>query len=66
MAVPFEYGLITKNMRKNLQKKGKYKKVKETKNMENRIEKDINHKVWKRIVQEAKQNGTGIRLEYLN
>ena len=54
-----------KNMRKDLQKHGKYRKVKETKNRERRIEKDLNHKVSGKIVQEAKQNGMGIKLEYL-
>lgn len=52
-------------MRKNLQKNGKYRKVKETRNRENRIVKDVNHKVSKKIVQEAKQDGMGIKLEYL-
>ena len=54
-----------KNMRKNLQKKGKYRMVKKTKNHERRIERDINHKVSKKMVQEAKQNGMGIKIEYL-
>ena len=54
-----------RNMRKNLQKKGKYKKVKKSKKREIRIEKDINNKVSKRIVQEARQNGMGIKLENL-
>ncbi|QRF74671.1 putative transposase [Thermoplasmatales archaeon] len=54
-----------KNIRKNLQKKGKYRKVKETKDRERKIERDINHKVSKKIVQEAKNNGMGIKLEYL-
>ncbi len=54
-----------KNTRKNFQKKGKYRKVKKTKKRERNIEKDINHKVSKRIVQEAKRNGMGIKLEYL-
>ena len=54
-----------KNMRRNLQKNGKYKKVKKTKRREKNIVKDINHKVSKKIVQEAKQNGMGIKLEYL-
>jgi len=54
-----------KNIRKKLQKKRKYRKVKETKDKENRIVKDINHKVSKKIVQEAKNNGMGIKLEYL-
>ena len=34
-----------KNMRKNLQKKGKYRKVKRAKSREKNIVKDINHKV---------------------
>nr|WP_277770635.1 transposase [Thermoplasma volcanium] len=55
-----------KNIRKHLQKKGKYRMVKKAKDRENRIEKDVNHKVSKKIVQEAKQNGMGIKLEYLN
>ncbi len=55
-----------KNMRKNLQKKGKYRKAKRIKNRESRIVKDINHKVARKIVQEAKDNGMGIKLEYLN
>ncbi len=55
-----------RNTRKNLQKKGKYRKVKETRNKENRIVKAINHKVSKKIVQEAKNSGMGIKLEYLN
>ncbi|ARD84857.1 IS605 OrfB family transposase [Ferroplasma acidiphilum] len=55
-----------KNMRKNLQKKGKNRKAKRIKNRESRIVKDINHKVAKKIVQEAKNNGMGIKLEYLN
>ena len=54
-----------RNMRKILQKNGKHRKVKRTKRRESRIEKDINHKVSKRIVQEAKHTGTGIKLEYL-
>ncbi len=54
-----------KNMRRNLQKKGKYKKVKKTKRREKNIVKDINHNVSKKIVQKAKQNGMGIKLEYL-
>ena len=54
-----------KNMRKILQKNGKYRKMKRTKRRESRIEKDINHKVSKKIVQEAKHKGMGIKLEYI-
>ncbi|MEM0146439.1 MAG: hypothetical protein QXY52_02745 [Conexivisphaerales archaeon] len=46
-----------KNMRRKLQKKGKYRKVKEIKNRERNIERDLNNKVSKKIVEEAKQNG---------
>ena len=54
-----------KNMRRDLQKKGKPGKVERTKGRERNIERDLNHKVSKRIVQEAKRNGMGIKLEYL-
>ncbi|MEM3197006.1 MAG: hypothetical protein QXW72_08170 [Conexivisphaerales archaeon] len=46
-----------KNLRRKLQKKGKYRKVKEIKNRERNIERDLNNKVSKKIVEEAKQNG---------
>ncbi len=55
-----------KNTRKNQQRKGKYRMVKQTKNREQKIVRDLNHKVSKKIVHEAKQNGTGIKLEYLH
>ena len=54
-----------KNIRKRLQKAGKYRKVKQIKNRESRIVRDLNHKISKRIVQEAKDTGRGIRLEEL-
>ncbi|MEM3325451.1 MAG: IS200/IS605 family accessory protein TnpB-related protein, partial [Thermoplasmata archaeon] len=37
----------------------------EIKNRERNIERDLNHKVSKKIVEEAKQNRLGIKLEYL-
>ena len=43
----------------------KYRKVKRAKSREKNIVKDINHKVSKKIVQEAGLNGMGIKLEYL-
>ncbi|MEM4063232.1 MAG: hypothetical protein QW428_04670 [Conexivisphaerales archaeon] len=46
-----------KNMRRKFQKKGKYRKVKEIKSRERNIERDLNNKVSKKIVEEAKQNG---------
>jgi putative transposase len=54
-----------KNMRRKLQKNEKYKEVKKTKKREKNIERDLNHRISKRIVQEAKNNGMGIKLEYL-
>ena len=54
-----------KNMRKSLQKQGKYRKVKQIKNREQRIVKDLNHKMSSKIVSTAKENGYGIRLEDL-
>lgn len=54
-----------KNMRKSLQKKGKYGKVKQIKDRESRIVKDINHKVSRKIVDTAKETGKGIKLEDL-
>ena len=54
-----------KNIRKGLQKKGKYGKVKQIKDRESRIVKDINHKVSRKIVYTAKETGKGIKLEDL-
>lgn len=54
-----------KSLRKGLQKKGKYGKVKQIKDRESRIVKDINHKVSRKIVDTAKESGKGIKLEYL-
>ena len=54
-----------KNIRKDLQKKGKYKKVKTIKNRESRIVKDLNHKMSKKIVQTAIESNSNINLEDL-
>jgi putative transposase len=54
-----------KNIRKNLQKKRKYKAVKNLKNKESRVIKDLNHKISKKIVKEAKEKKAGIVLEDL-
>lgn len=54
-----------KNIRKNLQQKGKYKKVKTIKNRESRIVKDLNHKMSKKIVQTAIESNSNINLEDL-
>lgn len=55
-----------KNIRKNLQKRGKFKKVKEIKNRESRIIKDINHKTTTALVQYAKKVKGEIVLEKLD
>jgi len=54
-----------KSLRKGFQKKGKYGKVKQIKDRESRIVKDINHKVSRKIVDTAKESGKGIKLEDL-
>ncbi|MBN1134828.1 MAG: hypothetical protein JXA38_07990 [Methanosarcinaceae archaeon] len=54
-----------KNMRKLLQKQGKYKKVKQIKNRESRIVRDLNHKISRKIVYTANENNCGIKLEKL-
>jgi len=54
-----------KNTRKQMQKKGKYKKVKQIKNRESRIVRDLNHKISKKIVETAKATNSGIKLEKL-
>jgi len=54
-----------KNIRKDLQKKAKYKKVKAIKNRESRIVKDLNHKMSKKIVQTAIESNSNINLEDL-
>jgi len=55
-----------KFIRRDLQKKGKYKKVKQIKNRENRIITDINHKISRFIVNQAVSNKASINLENLN
>jgi len=54
-----------KNIRKQLQKQGKYKKVKQIKNRESRIVRDLNHKISRKIVDTAKSINGGIKLEQL-
>jgi putative transposase len=54
-----------KNIRRNMQRKGKYKLVKRISNRESRIVNDLNHKISRRIVEEALKNNTGIVLEDL-
>lgn len=54
-----------KAMRHHLQKKGKYKKVKNIGDKEQRICRDINHKISKKIVDLAVANKSVIRFENL-
>ncbi|MCK4319555.1 transposase [Candidatus Micrarchaeota archaeon] len=54
-----------KNIRKNLQKKGKYSLVKKIKNRESRIVRNINHQISKCLVKEAQNNKAIIVLEGL-
>ena len=52
-----------KNIRRSLQKKGKYGLVKKIKHRERRIIRDLNHKISRKIVDTADKNNVGIKLE---
>jgi len=54
-----------KNIRKNLQKKGKYGLVKKIKHRESNIIRSLNHRISRKIVDTADENNTGIKLEDL-
>jgi len=54
-----------KNQRKHLQKSRCYKLVKKIKNKESKIVRDLNHKISRRIVDEAVKQNAGIVLEDL-
>jgi putative transposase len=54
-----------KNIRRRLQRLGKYGMVKKIKDRESRIVRDINHKISRKIVQIAETSGSGIKLEDL-
>lgn len=54
-----------KHIRKDLQKKGKFKKLKQIKDRESRIVRDLNHKISSKIVKTAIANNSGIKLENL-
>lgn len=54
-----------KAIRRKLQHVGNYRQVKRIKNRESRIVRDLNHKISRKIVQEAKNTGSGIKLEEL-
>jgi putative transposase len=55
-----------KNMRKDLQKKGKFGRLKKIKGRESRIIRDKNHKMSRKIVDMAKELNRGIKLEALD
>jgi len=55
-----------RNTRKALQRKGKYGMVKKIRNRESRIMKNLNHRILKEIIQIAKENVAGIKLEKLD
>jgi putative transposase len=55
-----------RDIRRSLQSHGKYRKVKEIKNRESRVVRDLNHKISRRIVDAAKESGKGIKLELLD
>lgn len=55
-----------KNIRKQLQKQGKLRLVKKIKNRESRLIKDLNHKISKKIVDEAIKQKCNIKMEDLD
>ena len=55
-----------REIRRQLQRKGKYKKVKQVKNRQQRLIRNLNHHISKKIVQIAKLTGNGIRVEKLS
>jgi putative transposase len=55
-----------REIRRKLQKKGKYRKVKKIKDRQSRLIRNLNHHISKKIVQLAKQNNAGnIKMEKL-
>jgi len=55
-----------KNQRKRLQKKNKLKMIKKIKNRESRVVRDLNHKISRKVVDNALKNNAGIVLEDLS
>jgi putative transposase len=54
-----------KNLRRRLQRRKKYRALKKIRNRESRIIRDLNHKVARAIVNIAKEQNAGIKLEKL-
>ena len=54
-----------KNIRRKLQKQDEYGMVKKIKDRESRIIRDLNHKMSRKIVEIARENGCGIKMEDL-
>ena len=55
-----------REIRRKLQRKDKYRKVKQIKNRESRIARELNHQISRRIVDTAYTENCGIRLEDLS
>ena len=55
-----------KSIRRNLQKKGKYKKIKQIKNRESNIIRNINHQISRKLIDEANKVKGAIVLEKLD
>ena len=53
------------SIRKSLQSHSKFKKLKQVKDRESRVERDLNHKISHKIIEVALANHCGIKLEYL-
>lgn len=54
-----------RDIRKTMQKGGKYRKAKQLRNRESRVVKDLNHKISRKIVEVAEVYQAGIHLENL-
>ncbi|MGC8715978.1 MAG: RNA-guided endonuclease InsQ/TnpB family protein [Thermoplasmata archaeon] len=55
-----------REIRRKLQKAKKYRLLKKIKNRENRIIRDLNHKVSRKVVEVAREQNAGIKLEKLD
>lgn len=53
------------NIKKRLEKTGRYRKLKDVRNREKRIVRDLNHKISRKIVDIALETGSAIKLENL-